>query len=75
MQRTSSRFSIKNTNFDDEILSVDWKESELENDNLKNYKAKAEFYVRQHMNDAVIAKLKGNVPLTAADVQALENAL
>lgn len=75
MQRKSSRFSIKNTNFDDEILSVDWKESELENDDLKNYKAKAEFYVRQHMNDAVIAKLKGNVPLTAADVQALEKAL
>ena len=63
------------TNFYDEILSVDWKESELENDDLKNYKAKAEFYVRQHMNDAVIAKLKGNVPLTAADVQALEKAL
>ena len=63
------------TNFDDEILSVDWKESELENDDLKNYKSKAEFYVRQHMNDAVIAKLKGNVPLTAEDVQALEKAL
>ena len=63
------------TNFDDEILSVDWKESELENDDLKNYKAKAEFYVRQHMNDAVIAKLKGNVPLTAEDVQVLEKAL
>ena len=63
------------TNFDDEILSVDWKESELENDDLKNYKAKAEFYVRQHMNDAVIAKLKSNVPLTAEDVQALEKAL
>lgn len=63
------------TNFDDEILSVDWKESELENDDLKNYKAKAEFYVRQHMNDVVIAKLKSNVPLTAGDVQALEKAL
>ncbi|MBS6801003.1 MAG: DEAD/DEAH box helicase family protein [Clostridiales bacterium] len=63
------------TNFDDEILSVDWKESELENDDLKNYKAKAEFYVHQHMNDAVIAKLKDNVPLTAEDVQALEKAL
>ena len=63
------------TNFADEILSVDWKESELENDDLKNYKAKAEFYVRQHMDDAVIAKLKGNVPLTAEDVQALEKAL
>ena len=63
------------TNFDDEILSVDWKESELENDDLKNYKAKAEFYVRQHMDDVVIAKLKSNVPLTAEDVQALEKAL
>lgn len=63
------------TNFDDEILSVDWKESELENDDLKNYKAKAEFYVRQHMDDVVIAKLKGNVPLTVEDVQALEKAL
>ena len=63
------------TNFDDEILSVDWKESELKNDDLKNYKAKAEFYVRQHMDNAAIAKLKGNVPLTAEDVQALEKAL
>ena len=31
--------------------------------------------MRQHMDDAVIAKLKGNVPLTAEDVQALEKAL
>ena len=66
---------LYDTNFDDEILSVDWKASELENDDLKNYKAKAEFYIRQHMNDAVIAKLKGNIPLTAEDVQALEKAL
>ena len=40
--------AIYHTNFDDEILSIDWNESELENDDLKNYKAKAEFYVRQH---------------------------
>ena len=63
------------TNFDDEILSMDWNESELENDDLKNYKAKAEFYVRQHMDNAAIAKLKSNVPLTAEDVQALETIL
>ena len=63
------------TNFDDEILSMDWNESELENDDLKNYKAKAEFYVRQHMDNAAIAKLKRNVPLTAEDVQVLEKIL
>ena len=60
------------TNFDDEILSMDWKESELENDDLKNYKAKAEYYIRQHQDNAVIAKLKGNVPLTDEDIKALE---
>ena len=63
------------TNFDDEILSVEWKESELENDDLKNYKAKAEFYVRQHQDNLVIAKLRSNVPLTQADVSALEQIL
>ena len=63
------------TNFDDEILSIEWNESELENDDLKNYKAKAEFYIREHQNEAVIAKLKGNVPLTQDDVQALEKIL
>ncbi|MBR6050459.1 MAG: DEAD/DEAH box helicase family protein, partial [Clostridia bacterium] len=60
------------TNFDDDILSIEWKESELENDDLKNYKAKAEFYIRQHQNNAVIAKLKSNQPLTADDVRSLE---
>ncbi len=63
------------TNFDDEILSIDWKESQLENDDLINYRAKAEYYVRQHQNEAVIAKLKGNIPLTPEDVSALEGIL
>jgi type I restriction enzyme R subunit len=63
------------TNFDDDILSIDWKESELENDDLKNYKAKAEFYIRQHQDNAVIAKLKSNQPLTAEDVKSLEDIL
>ena len=35
-------------------------------------KAKAEFYVRQHQDNAAIAKLRSNVPLTEADVRALE---
>ena len=66
---------IYDTDFDEEILSMEWHESDLENDDLKNYKAKAEFYVRQHQDNAVIAKLKGNVPLTKADVKALETIL
>ena len=66
---------IYDTDFDDEILSLEWKESELENDDLKNYKAKAEFYVRQHQDNAVIAKLKSNIPLTTEDVKVLEGIL
>ena len=60
------------TNFDDDILSIEWKESELENDDLENYKKKAEYYIRQHQDNAVIAKLKSNQPLTADDVKELE---
>ena len=71
----ASRNAIYITNFDDEILSADWKESELENDDLSNYKAKAEFYIRQHQNEQAIAKLKGNIPLNSDDVKALEKIL
>ncbi len=67
--------NIYETNFDEEILSVEWKEAELENDDLKNYRAKAEFYVRQHPDQAVISKLRSNVPLTEADVKELEGIL
>lgn len=63
------------TNFSDELLSVDWHESELENDDLKNYKAKAEYYIRQHKDDMVIAKLRTNVPLSKEDVNSLERIL
>ena len=63
------------TNFTDELLSIEWKESELENDELKNYKAKAEYYIRQHQDNGVIAKLKTNQPLTEEDVSNLEEIL
>lgn len=72
LPNTSIRYD---TNFSDELLSTEWKESELENDELKNYKAKAEYYIRQHQDNIAIAKLKTNRPLTQADVAALEEVL
>jgi len=63
------------TNYGDDILSVDWKESELESDDLKNYRAKAEYYVRQHKDDEAIAKLRSNIPLDSEDVDELEKIL
>lgn len=66
---------IYNTNFTDDILSVEWNESELDNDDLNNYKAKAEFYIRQHQDSPAIMKLRSNIPLTESDVKELENIL
>ena len=63
------------TNFEDDLLSIEWNESELENDELKNYKAKAEYYIRQHQDNIVIAKLRTNQPLTSTDVSSLEEIL
>ena len=67
--------AIYNTNFADNILSTEWKDAELDSDELKNYKAKAEYYIRQHQNEAAIAKLRGNIPLDSGDIAALERIL
>lgn len=63
------------TDFTDFILAQEWKDSELDSDELANYKAKAEFYIRQHQDDFVIAKLKTNKPLTETDIKSLEEIL
>ena len=63
------------TNFDDELLAIEWNESELENDDLKNYRAKAEYYVRQHPDHLAIAKLRTNIPLNKNDIESLESIL
>lgn len=63
------------TDFKDEILSIEWNESELENDDLENYRAKAEYYVRENQDHIVIRKLKMNKPLSSFDVDALEKIL
>lgn len=63
------------TNMEDNILSMEWKEAELENDDLMNYKMKAEYYVRKHQDNIVIAKIRMNQPLTAFDMSALEEIL
>lgn len=63
------------TDFTDEILSLDWKDAELDSDALKNYKIKAERYVREHQEVEAIAKLKRNEPLDSGDIAALEEIL
>lgn len=75
MKYITNEQSAYETGVGDEILSIEWKQSELENDDLQNYKMRAEFYVRQHQNELAIAKLKMNVPLTDSDITQLEEIL
>jgi type I restriction enzyme R subunit len=63
------------TNFTDEILSVEWNESQLDNDDLANYRKKVNYYILQHQDIPAIAKLKGNVPLSRDDIESLEHIL
>ena len=75
MKYIPSAIATYDTNFTDDILSTEWHESELDNDDLKNYKAKAEFYICQHQDNPAIAKLRSNIPLNSEDVAELEDIL
>lgn len=63
------------TNFIDDISGKEIKPAEIENDDLKNYKMKAEYYVRQNQDQIAIKKLRTNLPLTKADIASLEKVL
>jgi type I restriction enzyme R subunit len=63
------------TDFTDDILSIEWHESQLDNDDLANYKKKVSYYILQHQSIPAIAKLKGNRPLNGEDVHELEDIL
>lgn len=63
------------TNFIENIIGKEIKPAEIENDDLKNYKMKAEYYVRQNQDQIAIKKLRTNLPLTKADIASLEKVL
>ncbi|MGN1137373.1 MAG: DEAD/DEAH box helicase family protein [Oscillospiraceae bacterium] len=71
----ASEDRIYNTDFSDDILSIEEHESSLENDDLQDYKMKVNYYIREHMDNTVIAKLHTNQPLTEEDIHALEKIL
>lgn len=63
------------TDLEDEIVSAQWRDSELDNDDLADYKERVNYYIRQHQNEEVIHKLHTNQPLTEQDVERLEELL
>lgn len=66
---------IYTTDFTDEILSVEWKDTEYDGEAVKNYRIRAERYVRENQGAPAIFKLRNNEPLTAGDVADLEKVL
>ena len=65
----------RDSNFIDEVLSIDIKSSELSDDDMAGYREKAEYYIRKHSDEEVIRKLRTNEPLTDSDVGDLQNLL
>jgi len=66
---------IWNTDFDEDILSIETHESDLENNDLQNYRMKVNYYIRKHMDNEVIKKLHTNKPLSHQDIDSLEKIL
>lgn len=63
-------------NFTDDVLSIEWQESQPEDySDLAEYKKKVDYYIREHQHLPAIMKLKGNQPLTPDDLASLEQIL
>lgn len=63
---------IYDTNFTDDVISSTWNESELETTGLGNYKAKAQAYISENINNSIIQKIKKNIALDESDIETLE---
>ncbi len=63
------------TNFNDMIISEESNGSMYNVNDLKSYRKKVEFYLKEHQNDLAIYKLRNNKSLTEEDIKTLENVL
>ena len=60
------------TNFEDTILDVKEGEPIFGSDDLKNYRQKVEFYLKDHKDNLVVYKLRHNKRLNQSELQSLE---
>ena len=65
----------RDSNFLDEVLSIEINDSVLTDDGLASYHEKAEHYIRTHKDEPVIKKLRTNVPLNDEDLAELQKIL
>ncbi len=67
--------TIYYTNFEDELIDVKEGEALTGSQNLQNYKKKVEFYLKQHMDNLAVYKLRNNKQLNETDMKELERIL
>lgn len=63
------------TDFTDEILIVSEGSSLYHTNDLKNYKKKVEFYLKEHQENIAVFKIRNNKKLSEGDLKELENIL
>jgi len=64
------------TNFEDEIGDGDTKYGLVQTDaNLQDYRKRVQRFIQEHQDHITIRRLKNNEPVTAKDIEALENIL
>jgi type I restriction enzyme R subunit len=61
------------THFEDMIIHEEYHGAMYNTNNLKNYKKKVEYYLKEHENQLAIFKLKNNKKLTKQDLETLES--
>lgn len=64
---------IYTTHFEDLIIREDKGEAFYNANDLKNYRKKVEFYLKEHKDELAIFKLRNNKKLTKQDLKALED--
>ncbi len=60
------------THFEDMIIKEEYHGAMYNTNNLKNYKKKVEYYLKEHEDQLAIYKLKNNKKLTKQDLETLE---
>lgn len=63
------------TDFNDQILTIETNEHELEGNNLDNYQLRVNAYLLEHKHDFVIQKLRNNNEILEDDIKYLEKIL
>ncbi|MFQ7001762.1 MAG: type I restriction-modification enzyme R subunit C-terminal domain-containing protein, partial [Clostridium sp.] len=68
-----TKVTIYTTNFDDMFIKEEENKAFYNVNDLKNYRKKVEYYLKEHQDQIAVYKLRNNKELTKEDLKSLEN--